>query len=213
MRCLKVNLSLFVGEKSFWKPYFDVFPEPDLLAFWTDAELNELQDPELVKEALRYRIEIDDEWKEALNIFNKYPKIFPKDKINKDLFKFVYGNVVTRCFGWSMPCTMLIPVADILNHAPIDCGNEMFDTKLHTLVAKEEGKKSRDAILYRTKAKMALDFSDLTKTHTKTEGAKTLVKELKIEDDIVEICKDFKDFTLNKSPYNIWNMYHSLSKE
>lgn len=195
------------GDKSFWKPYFDVFPNADVLGFWSDAELSELQDSELTLEALRYRKELDEEWEKVAKIFKKYPKLFPQDKVSKDLFTFVYGNVVTRCFGWNMPCTMMIPVADSLNHAPVDCSNEMCDVKLHEEAAKGAGNEQ-----YATKDRMALDLSDLTKTHVKTEAGKMQVKDLKIGEDTVEVYKDNESLTFTTTQYNIWNVYLQVFK-
>lgn len=33
------------GDKSFWFPYINIMNEADLAAYWSDQELEELQDP------------------------------------------------------------------------------------------------------------------------------------------------------------------------
>ena len=211
MRFSKVFCILAIGNKSFWKPYFDIFPKADLLPLWATEEMDELQDPELKQEAIRYKEEIDKEWNLAKLLFSKYPDIFPNDKVHKDLFVFVYGNVVTRCFGWSLPCTMMIPVADSMNHWSVDGSNEVFDTFLHKKAAgKLKPFKDPDLDLYSTKIKMGLDFSDLTKTHIQGEAGGIVIKPLIIDNDIVKICNKNEDININRTEYNIWNMYNFL---
>jgi hypothetical protein len=36
--------------------------------------------------------------------------------MTRQLFDKCYGMVMTRCFGWGLPETMLVPFADFLNH-------------------------------------------------------------------------------------------------
>jgi len=218
------------GDKSFWKPYFDILPDADIPALWSDEELKELQDPEFAREAHDYKEDLLEQWKQTKKVLKKYPEIFPKDKVTKELFLFVYVNVVTRCFGWSIPCTMMIPVADIMNHAPINTGNEMFNPDLHEKAVdywlnKTEGKKemikenSKEILFvkqYGMKSKMALDFSEYRKTLIKNmnptceeikEPHRTVINKLEVEDDIVEICKDMEKLNLKDKDYNIWNVY------
>ena len=32
----------------------------------------------------------------------------------------MYDLVVSRCFGWGLPCTMMVPFADFMNHSNVD---------------------------------------------------------------------------------------------
>jgi len=190
-----------IGDKSLWKPYFDTLPPADLLALWSDSELDELHDPELIQEALRYRKNIDKEWIEVKAVLKKYPNIFPLDKINKEMFVFVYGNVVTRCFGWSLPCTMMTPFADAANHCAIDGDNELFDLALHkkAIINSTEDKHIQ---MYATKDKMKLDYSDIMK-----EGSKEMSKVIKpfvISEDVLEICTDVNNF--KETEHDIWEV-------
>ncbi len=218
MKCSKVDFSyvafecnhLPIDDKSFWKPYFDILPDADLLPRWSDAELKELQDPELIREAVEYRDEVEAEWSLIHKLLKKYPATFPKGKVTKKMFMFAYANVVTRCFGWSLPCTMLIPVADLLNHAPIDAGNEMYNAELHEKAGKLEGKTDEKVQKYATKSKMQLDFSDLAKkpeVGQKAEEVKPMaIKPLVVEDDVITICTDMSTLNLKDKDYNIWNV-------
>lgn len=38
-------------------------------------------------------------------------------ELHKDLYYWSFEFVMTRCFGWSMPTTSLVPLADMLNHS------------------------------------------------------------------------------------------------
>ena len=40
-----------------------------------------------------------------------------------------FASVVTRCFGWSLPCTMVVPFADFINHHNVDSSYEMVSSK------------------------------------------------------------------------------------
>lgn len=60
------------GEKSFWYPYLSVMNESDICCFWSEEELDLLNDPELKREALIYRDEVEEEWKEVSKIIKLY---------------------------------------------------------------------------------------------------------------------------------------------
>ena len=38
------------------------------------------------------------------------------DICNEELYKKCASFICTRCFGWGLPTTMLVPIADMLNH-------------------------------------------------------------------------------------------------
>ena len=105
-------------EKSFWWPYIEVMNESDLCCFWNEEELNLLNDFELKKEALTYKNEVLLEWDEMQKIIKKYPSEL--GGADKSLFLKMYNFACTRCFGWTLPSTMMVPLADFLNHKPSD---------------------------------------------------------------------------------------------
>jgi hypothetical protein len=39
-----------------------------------------------------------------------------------------FASVVTRCFGWSLPSTMVVPFADFINHHNVDSSYEMVSS-------------------------------------------------------------------------------------
>jgi len=92
--------------------------ESDLASFWEPNELERLCDFELKKEALVYRDEVLSEWEEISKIVPLYPDLL--GGTNKELFMRMYNFACTRCFGWTLPSTMMVPLADFLNHQPCD---------------------------------------------------------------------------------------------
>ena len=123
--CDQLSLAIFLlaeylkgPEKSFWWPYIDVMNESDLASFWTNEELTNLGDFELKKEAEVYRDEVLMEWQDISKILPLYPDLFRG--ATKELFLKMYNYACTRCFGWTLPSTMMVPLADFLNHKPCD---------------------------------------------------------------------------------------------
>ena len=95
--------------------------------------------------------------------------------MTEDIFKLAFTNVVTRCFGWSLPGTSVVPFADCLNHFIIDSQYEMWNAKLHTL-AKELPDKESMGIrgkTYPTHSKMRINYDNYWKSK---ETAKELEK-------------------------------------
>jgi len=43
----------------------------------------------------------------------------------------MYNFACTRCFGWTLPSTMMVPLADFLNHHPSDTQYEIYQKSLH----------------------------------------------------------------------------------
>jgi hypothetical protein len=59
-------------------------------------------------------------WVDILKIILRNPQIFGKvDADSKRLFYWSYELVMTRCFGWSLKSTSLVPFADMLNHSNV----------------------------------------------------------------------------------------------
>ena len=51
--------------------------------------------------------------------------------MDRALFMHVYAQVCTRCFGYGLESTAMIPMADNLNHHSVDITNEMMCMSLH----------------------------------------------------------------------------------
>jgi hypothetical protein len=106
------------GSQSFWSPYIDVMNESDLVSFWKPDEIDRLCDYELKKEAQVYKEEVEYEWTELSKILPMYGDTFKG--ATRELFLRMYNFACTRCFGWTLPSTMMVPLADFLNHQPCD---------------------------------------------------------------------------------------------
>ncbi len=63
----------------------------------------------------------------------------------------LYSQVCTRCFGWGLPYTSMIPMADNLNHKDVSITSEVVNKSLH-VEANEDSK-------YFTKTKFMNDYS------------------------------------------------------
>jgi hypothetical protein len=138
--CDQLCLAIFLlseylkgSEKSFWWPYIDIMNESDLASFWKETELDRLCDYELKKEAMVYRDEVLYEWEQISKILPLYPELFPG--ATKEQFMLMYNYACTRCFGWTLPSTMMVPLADFLNHQPCDTQYEIYQRELHTVKA------------------------------------------------------------------------------
>lgn len=104
------------GEKSFYHPYLQAVGNADTVLSWSAEEIQALHDPYLkpyvADLANQYRplfVEFD-------RIITSNPKLFPR-KLSYEEFMHYYGKVTTRCFGWGLPETMVVPFADFLNHS------------------------------------------------------------------------------------------------
>ena len=81
-------------------------------------------------EILEYKVDYDREYEALLEIAMLYPQLIEVEKFSKQHFKLAFTMTVTRCFGWSLPHTMIIPLADCANHFIIDNQYEMHNRDL-----------------------------------------------------------------------------------
>jgi hypothetical protein len=72
----------------------------------------------MFNDAKTYCEETHIEWEQVNKVLAKYPEDF--SGYTKELFFQMYNYSCTRCFGWSMPDTMMVPLADFMNHLPVD---------------------------------------------------------------------------------------------
>jgi len=105
----------------------------DLTYQWSDQELRMLNDFELFHQAVGYREDIEDEWTQIQKLVSLYPAHLTG--ITRELFEQMYNFACTRCFGWTLPSTMMVPLADFLNHYPSDTQYEIFQKDLHLVSA------------------------------------------------------------------------------
>jgi hypothetical protein len=60
-----------------------------------------------------------------------YPKIFAPESLTRQNFLALYAQVCSRCFGWDLPNTSMIPMADNFNHADVHVTFEFCNKSLH----------------------------------------------------------------------------------
>jgi hypothetical protein len=67
-------------------------------------------------------------------VIKKYPGFFPGTKIELEkTFKWAYEFVIGRSFGWALPCSMIVPLADNLNHANVNVSYSLLHKDIHIL--------------------------------------------------------------------------------
>ena len=103
----------------------------DLSGFWSDDELKLFNDKELQLDSKLYSFEFELEWVQIEKALSKYPDHFTG--LTKELFMHFYNLACTRCFGWSLPDTMMVPLADFMNHLPIDTQFGVYSKRSHQI--------------------------------------------------------------------------------
>jgi len=101
----------------------------DLPCHWSEAELAQFMDMELTMDAELYRSELETEWEQIEPMLRSNQVLFPG--YTKELFQRMYNYACTRCFGWTMPSTMMVPLADFMNHLPIDNDYNVYSKESH----------------------------------------------------------------------------------
>ena len=125
-----VLYELCKGEDSFWYPFFEITDKPDLLTDWSEKDLYELQDQSMKQRTLDDVEEIEDSFEVIRSVAEQHPDIFNLAKFTLDQFKLAKNIVDTRCFGYSLPCNMLVPFADCANHHVVDMTVEVYNHRL-----------------------------------------------------------------------------------
>ena len=74
-------------------------------------------EPFLVRGAIIAREVLQNTWQDVLSSLKDFPNLFSKSMLKKEIFLKYYAQVCSRCFGWGMPHTSLIPMADSFNHS------------------------------------------------------------------------------------------------
>ena len=106
---------------------------PDV-TFFCDLDSKEIMatmDPYIVADSIEYREELEDEWVELLEVLEKYPDLFNAETRQRKNFMSIYAQVCSRCFGWGMPFTSMIPMADNLNHSDVNVVLELINKSIH----------------------------------------------------------------------------------
>ena len=168
-----------LGEESFWKPYIDLMPDVKFFCFWSEPEILATQDTNLFQHAREYKKELQQEWMELVHCLAKYPEIFKIESMRPELFFKFYAQVCTRCFGWGLPSTAMIPMADNLNHSDVTIVQEIVTKAIHINAERKSP--------YFTKTKFMNDYSicfddaDWQGDHVKTVNVKGRFNQLNFE--------------------------------
>ena len=133
-----MTCELAKGPRSLWHPYFQIAQESDLPCFWEPHELEWLEDALLKAEILEYKEEYEAEYQCLREIASLYPGDIELEAFTPERYKLAFTITVTRCFGWSLPHTSVVPFADCANHFIIDNQYELFCRRLHAKREKPE---------------------------------------------------------------------------
>lgn len=71
-------------------------------------------------EIRQYQDEYEAEFEALKEVASLYPDLIDMSRFTEKNFKLAFTITVTRCFGWSLPSTMVVPFADCANHFIID---------------------------------------------------------------------------------------------
>ena len=125
------------GPDSFYHPFFDMVDAPTPTVYWPEDFLEKC-DITIMKDSLAAgKIAADEQWEKLNNFMAIYPDFFEPRRLNKDLFIWALGFVNSRTFGWGLPATMLVPLADCLNHNTTSNINfDIFEKNLHATMNK-----------------------------------------------------------------------------
>ncbi len=126
-----VMTEMIKGEESFWAPYFAITEKTDMCQFWSEDELSNLQDEIMKAEAIDETDVLKDEFLIIFEIAAKYPNAIDISQFTFDVFLQAHTLVCTRCFGYSLPYLMIVPLADCANHHTTDNQYEMFNSRIH----------------------------------------------------------------------------------
>ena len=137
------------GKDSLWHPYFDLQPIVDTPLEWGPEDLAFIEDPSLVKEIEDCKTIIEFDWKNFARIIKIHQDVFISSTFTDYIWACQF--VTTRCFGWYLPYTMLVPMVDNVNHDHVDqCTTEILNVRYERELDKEFLK----AIDYRKMMKM-----------------------------------------------------------
>ncbi len=130
----------------------------DFFCNWKPEEIRATDDSDLSLEAVSYRRDIEKEWLEMQLVMSTYPEYFHPQIIDRSLFMTIFAQVCSRCFGWGLPTTAMIPMADNMNHSHGTCVNEAINKRYQMLYEKGSKQVPRT---YFTREKFMNDYSTI----------------------------------------------------
>ncbi|CAD8159884.1 unnamed protein product [Paramecium pentaurelia] len=114
------------GELSFYYPYIQAIQTNNTLLAWSNDDLKNIEDPIILEEFQLIKQDFLGLWSKAKLIFDNAQDVFGAPRItDKSDFYWAIECVTSRCFGWALKSTCLIPIADFLNHSNQACTHYM----------------------------------------------------------------------------------------
>ncbi|CAK69794.1 unnamed protein product (macronuclear) [Paramecium tetraurelia] len=119
------------GEQSFYYPYIQAIQTSNTLMAWSNEDLQKIEDPLILEEFQLIKQDFLGLWSKAKLIFDNAQDIFGAPRItDKSDFFWAIECVMSRCFGWALKSTCLVPIADFLNHSNKACTHYMVHSAL-----------------------------------------------------------------------------------
>ena len=82
----------------------------------------------MVKEIEDCKNIIEHDWKNFARIIKQHQDVMIGSTFTDYIWACQFAT--TRCFGWHLPCTMLIPMVDLVNHDHVnDCDTEILNVR------------------------------------------------------------------------------------
>ena len=117
-------LSLFImfelakGEDSFYFPYLEMLPEPGSVSQWTEEQLAELENQDLVLKSKNRLTSLRNNYSRVIvKLCTAHPEALPLESFSYEKFLFAWYSVQARAFGKRLQWTAMVPFADCLNHS------------------------------------------------------------------------------------------------
>jgi len=115
---LYIMFEMVKGQESFYFPYLQILPEPGSVSQWTDEQLQELENDELVFKAKNKITSLRNIYSRSIvKLCNDHPDQLPLESYTYDRFLFAWYSVQARAFGKRLKWTAMVPFADCLNHS------------------------------------------------------------------------------------------------
>lgn len=185
------------GQDSFWYPYIQYLEDAVPTAYWNKSILKK-SDYEYFNLNIHHQEKkYEEEWDKLKNLVPVYPQFFPEpEKFTKELYLWTSHAVTSRVFGWGSPTTILVPLADFLNHSTT---NSVQINTLEKNLHKEQNK----IYLYNH------NFDKTAKSTFKDEDI-YLLETSKLKVNCARLFKEDED--VPKEVVDSW-VYKPLSKE
>jgi len=106
-------------------------------------------------------VQLFNEWRNVMACLEKYPHIIKPETNTRQVFFKLYAQVCTRCFGWGLPHTSMVPMADNCNHSDVTVVQELINNELHAKVTPDSK--------YYTRSKFMNNVAECFEGDVKTE--------------------------------------------